>query len=136
MFRAMHYSKDGQLHTEVSLIDVAFALQEPESIVWADFATTPPEEDEPILRKTFNFHPLAIDDALQESHVPKIDDWGQYLYIVLHAVVLDHSQGLEIDTRELDIFIGKNKFFSKLTHVYLEKNFILPLPLRGRFFRS
>ena len=108
MFRAMHYTKDGQLHPEVSLIDVAFALQEPESIVWADFAATPPEEDEPILRKTFNFHPLAIDDALQESHVPKIDDWGQYLYIVLHAIVLDHSQGVEIDTRELDIFIGKN----------------------------
>jgi magnesium transporter len=108
MFRAMHYTKDGQLHPELSLIDVAFALQEPGSIVWADFSATPPEEDEPILRKTFNFHPLAIDDALQESHVPKVDDWGEYLYIVLHAVVLDRSKGVDLATRELDIFIGKN----------------------------
>lgn len=108
MFRAMQYSTDGHINTDLSLIDVAFALQDPSSLVWADFAGTPPEEDEPILRKTFHFHPLAIDDALQESHVPKVDDWGQYLYIVLHAVVLDHSQGIEIDTRELDIFIGNN----------------------------
>jgi magnesium transporter len=108
MFRAMHYTQDARLRTDLSLIDVAFALQDPQGIVWADFAGTPPEEDEPVLRKTFNFHPLAIDDALQESHVPKLDDWGQYLYIVLHAVVLDHSNGISIDTRELDIFVGKN----------------------------
>ena len=108
MFQAIYYKQDGQVRTDLSLIDVAFALQDPSGIVWADFAGTPPEEDEPILRKTFNFHPLAIDDALQESHVPKIDDWGQYLYIVLHAVVLDRKQDVEIDTRELDIFIGKN----------------------------
>ena len=108
MFRAIHYTADGHLRTDLSLIDVAFALQDQQGILWVDFAGTPPEEDEPILLKTFNFHPLAVDDALQESHVPKVDDWGQYLYIVLHGVVLDRSRGVSIDTRELDVFIGKN----------------------------
>jgi Mg2+ and Co2+ transporter CorA len=35
------------------------------------------------------FHPLAVDDALEEAHVPKVDDWEEYLYLALHAVVFD-----------------------------------------------
>ena len=62
----------------------------------------------PILQ-SFNFHHLAIDDALQETHAPKIDDWGDYLYIVLnymHLVKGTDPWDTEID--ELDIFLGRN----------------------------
>jgi magnesium transporter len=65
------------------------------------------KEIEQTLRDVFCFHPLAVDDALSESHVPKIDDWGTYLYIVLHAVAFDPSHD-DIDTRELDVFLGRN----------------------------
>jgi magnesium transporter len=109
MLRAMNYSQEGTLRTDLSLMDVAFTLQDLNGLLWVDFQGTPPEEDEPILRKTFNFHPLAIDDALQETHIPKIDDWGQYLYVVLHAVVFDDKDGeVHLDTLELDVFLGKN----------------------------
>lgn len=108
MIRALCFSQDSKLRSDLQLVDVAFALQDTNNIVWVDFEASSPQEDEPILRKTFGFHPLAIDDALQESHVPKIDDWGQYLYIVLHAVVFDAKKEQELDTLELDIFVGKN----------------------------
>jgi magnesium transporter len=108
MIRSLYLTKDGILHQDLSLMDIAFALQEPEGALWVDFESTPAEEDEPILRKTFGFHPLAIDDALQESHVPKIDDWGEYLYIVLHAVALDEQDGIQVTTKELDVFVGQN----------------------------
>ncbi len=45
-----------------------------------------PEASEKILLQTFGFHPLAVDDALHETHVPKVDDWEQYLYIAMHAI--------------------------------------------------
>ncbi len=73
-----------------------------------DFEGTPPEEYEPLLREVFHFHPLAVDDALQESHVPKIDDWGSFLYIVLHSVTFDQQSHEEIATWELDVFLGAN----------------------------
>jgi magnesium transporter len=60
------------------------------------------------LRQGFGFHPLAVDDALQESHVPRVDDWDTYLYIVLHAVTLDGADQLALDTLELDVFLGSN----------------------------
>jgi magnesium transporter len=64
-------------------------------------------EIEHTLRDVFGFHPLAVDDALTESHVPKIDDWGEYLYIVLHDVNFDGGHD-DIDLHELDIFLGRN----------------------------
>jgi len=61
------------------------------------------------LRETFGFHPLAVDDALEEVHVPKLDDWGQYLYLVLHAVAFEEGpDGTYMDTLELDVFLGHN----------------------------
>ena len=41
-----------------------------------------------LLRDVFRFHPLAVEDALQETHVPKVDDWGDYLYLVFHVARL------------------------------------------------
>jgi len=106
MVRTVYLSKEGKLQTDLTQIDIAFALQDVQGLLWVDFEAVPDAESEPILLKTFGFHPLAVDDALQESHVPKLDDWGGYLYIVLHAVVYDEKEG--IDTQELDVFVGKN----------------------------
>jgi magnesium transporter len=84
------------------------ALQDAEGLLWVDFAGEPPDACEPILRETFGFHPLAVDDALEEVHVPKVDDWGQYVYLVLHAVILDQQDDGRVSTLELDVFLGKN----------------------------
>jgi len=57
----------------------------------------------------FGFHPLAIDDALQETHVPRLDDWGEYLYIVFNYMDMDlNGEGWEATVDELDVFLGKN----------------------------
>jgi magnesium transporter len=75
-------------------------------LLWADFTDEPPEICEPILNE-FGFHPLAIDDALQEIHVPKIDDWGAYLYIVLNVFRYRSENGsFQPIVDELDVFLG------------------------------
>ena len=85
-------------------------LQDKSNVIWVDLPD-PGDGVQPdvehTLRDVFCFHPLAIDDALVESHVPKVDDWGEYLYIVLHAVQFNKSLS-DIDTSEVDIFVGPN----------------------------
>jgi len=76
--------------------------------LWVDFEATPPESDEPILRDVFGFHPLAVSDALQQSHVPKVDDWSEYLYLVLHSAIVEKQTGGHVDTLEVDVFLGKH----------------------------
>ena len=107
MLRSLYCTQDGKVTTGLSQIDMAFALQDQTGLLWVDFEADSNEETEPILQKTFGFHPLAIEDALHQSHVPKLDDWGHYLYIVVHTVVYDEEHQ-DVDTLELDIFIGKN----------------------------
>ncbi len=108
MIRTAFFTPDAGLRTGIAISEFPVAMQDPKGVLWVDFENTPPEEDEPILRETFGFHPLAIDDALQESHVPKLDDWGEFLYIVLHAVIFNQENDGDIDTLELDVFLGKN----------------------------
>ncbi|MDI6694397.1 MAG: magnesium/cobalt transporter CorA [Anaerolineales bacterium] len=106
MLRTMYLPAQGALRTGLEPIDIAFALQDPYGLFWVDFEGMAPEECQPMLLNTFGFHPLAVDDALEESHFPKLDDWGKYLYIVLHTPRSTPENRLE--TLELDIFLGDN----------------------------
>lgn len=108
MIRSLYYQDDQEIHTQLAIEDFKPALENAKGLLWVDFEATDPQDDEPIMRDIFGFHPLAIDDALQESHVPKLDDWGDYVYVVLHAVVFNNSADDQLDTLELDIFVGKN----------------------------
>ena len=126
MIRALYYNQNGELRTGLTLDEITAALQDIQSLLWVDFEATPAEEDEPILRQTFGFHPLAIDDALQETHVPKLDDWGSYLYIVIHAVAYNDDQE-DVETLELDVFLG---------HHYLVTHHDQPLEPLNRVWTS
>jgi magnesium transporter len=107
MIRSLYFSSDGQLQQNLPPAAFAQALAEAKALLWVDFEATPADEDEPILRQQFGFHPLAVDDALQETHMPKLDDWGDYLYIVLEAISYIR-RGEDIELNELDVFLGKN----------------------------
>jgi len=107
MIRVMYRSAKGTLTMEYPAEKLAEALRDKRGLVWVDWLTAPPEDCEPILRDVFGFHPLAIDDALHEEHVPKIDDWDDYIYIALHGVNFKREWDA-LDTDELDIFLGLN----------------------------
>ncbi len=108
MIRSLFRAQDGQVRTDVAAEEFGPLLRDPDGLLWVDMAAEPPEVCEPILRGTFGFHPLAVDDALQESHVPKVDDWGTYLYLVLHAMSFDGQDDGRLDASELDVFLGRN----------------------------
>ena len=116
MLRTLCYKKDGTIRTDIPLDEVKVLLEEGDTTLWMDFEATLPEQDEPILTHVFNFHPLAVEDALQQSNVPKLDDWDDYLYIVLHTVVFEQEFAGILDTPELDIFLGKNYMVTHHDH--------------------
>ncbi len=107
MIRSIYQSGDGQVHTGLLPSEFPAALADEAGLLLVVLENEPTDVCEPILHDIFGFHPLAVDDALQESHVPKIDDWGTYLYVVLHGALFD-PKAMHLDTAELDIFLGKN----------------------------
>jgi magnesium transporter len=108
MIRSLYRTQDGQVRTGLEPSEFAAAIEDDQGLLWVDLVEEPTAVCEPILLETFGFHPLAVDDALQESHVPKVDDWGEYLYIVLHAVTWHPDGEDQLQTLELDVFLGKN----------------------------
>jgi magnesium transporter len=102
-------AKDGKAMIEITDLDqVRAMLGNEEALIWVDLFQDTPEDSRRVLTEVFDFHPLSVDDALVEIHVPKIDDWSNYLYMSLAAV--DPQQPLDdIDKSiELDVFIGTN----------------------------
>jgi magnesium transporter len=108
MIRSLYYVPGKPIQKDLPPKDFPELIQNPQGLLWVDFVGEPPETSLPIL-EDFKFHPLAIDDALQETHVPKLDDWGDYLYIVLNYMnAHEHGDTWETEVDELDIFLGKN----------------------------
>jgi len=75
--------------------------------VWIDMENATDAEARPILEGVCSFHPLAIEDCIQPSDRPKVDEYDKYLFMVIHAV--DFTRGEEeFHTTELNIFMGKD----------------------------
>ena len=89
--------------TESSLRD---ALSRSENLLWLD-VTAAEQPDWEILQATFGFHPLAIEDAKKQNQRPKVDQYPDHLFMSIPTVDVTFALG-ELDTAELDIFLGRN----------------------------
>mgnify|MGYP001377395210 CR=1 FL=1 len=78
------------------------------SFVWVALKDATPEElDE--MRQQFGLHELAVEDARHGHQRPKIEEYGDSLFAVLHMV---EPVGEELRVGELDIFVGRNYVLS------------------------
>jgi len=108
MIRSLYYVPGQTIQKDLPPEKFPELIQNQESVLWVDFISEPPEICQPIL-EAFGFHPLAIDDALRETHVPRLDDWSEYLYIVFNYMKMElNGESWETQVDELDIFLGKN----------------------------
>jgi magnesium transporter len=108
MIRSLFRSQDGTISRDLSPEQLHTALADKTGTLRLDVVTAGEDPDrlEKLLCDLFAFHPLALDDALREVHVPRLDDWQGYLLIVLHAAVMGPER--IPDTREIDLFLGPN----------------------------
>lgn len=107
MIKTVYYL-NGTTQTDLNLEEIKTALSKKQGVLWVDLIQTPYGESEQILLDLFGFHPLAVSDALDEIHVPRVDDWGDYLYLVLHNIRFDPLDDEPLKTDELDVFLGKH----------------------------
>jgi len=108
MIQSLYRTGTGDVESDLTREGYTAALQDPDGLLWIDLAGEAVEACEPLLREVFDFHPLAVDDALEATHVPRLDDWGTYLYLDLHAISFDEQAEDPLTTLELDVFLGAN----------------------------
>jgi len=59
------------------------------------------------LEEHYDFHPLDYEDVFSRNQRPKIDEYDEYLFIVLHFAKYDKQVG-RLNAAELDIFVGSD----------------------------
>ena len=104
----------GSIHLHWPNDRLAEAIADTEGALWVDIEDLESANNgkvEAMLLDLFGFHPLAVQDALEDTHVPRVDDWGRYLYLVVNTVrVLPETNDLQI--HEIDFFLGPNYLVS------------------------
>ncbi len=99
--------RDGKLSgQDPSPEELSVLRAEPNVMLWVDLSQPTEDEVRSILEKLFAFHPLAIEDCVADTPLPKLEPYDDYLYIVMHAVDTDSSTTFK--TTEIDLFLGKN----------------------------
>lgn len=84
-------------------------LQQPDAILWADFADNDPEIEQRTLVQTFGLHPLAIQDAQRNRHPPKIEAFADHVFILLKGLAAEQTEFV-FETIQIAMFVG-NRFF-------------------------
>ena len=75
------------------------------ALTWHNLIKPSPEELSE-LQKKYGFHELDIEDCMSEHERSKIDEYDDYLFLVLHIPYYD-SATKRILNGEIHMFIGK-----------------------------
>ena len=91
--------------------ELAPALDEPRAEIveapglrWINIER-PRAADQAWLEERFEFHPLDYEDVVSRNQRPKVDEYDDYLFIVLHFPRYDKAVG-RLNAAEVDIFVG------------------------------
>jgi magnesium transporter len=96
--------EDGRKLADIDLREIHSYLARPRCFVWVALKDAAEAELEQ-MRVEFDLHPLAVEDARHGHQRPKIEEYGDQLFVVLHTVEV---AGDELNVGEVAIFVARN----------------------------
>ena len=66
---------------------------------------SPTKDEATVLAERFGWHPLDVEDVLSKRQRPKVDEYDDYRFVVLHFPVYDKAVQ-RLNAGELDVFLG------------------------------
>ena len=104
--------QDGKKVGEPSFEEFDGYLARPGCFVWIALReATPAELDQ--VRRAFSLHDLAIEDAKHGRQRPKVDEYGESLFVVMQLI---ERRGDELGVGEVAVFVGPNYVVSARHH--------------------
>jgi magnesium transporter len=105
---AAYLYRHGKRVREVAIGEKIDCPSDKSEFVWIGLCD-PTVEEMQTLREQYGLHPLAIEDAVNANQLPKIDVYGDQLFVVARTATLD---GDRIDYGETAIFVGHSHIIS------------------------
>lgn len=100
--------QSGRRLSEIPVKDISEYIKQPDCFVWVALKEAEPDELKQ-MQLEFGLHELAVEDARVGHQRPKIEEYGDSLFAVIHSVELLDG---ELQIGEVDIFVGENYILS------------------------
>ena len=104
------YNKDQYVEKELSNIEESFAYKLTDSITWLNLNGLNHVSDIEKIGIHYDLHPLVIEDIVSLSQRPKIDEYDNYLFVVLKMLYYNDKEKLV--TEQVSFVLGKNYVIS------------------------
>ena len=105
--------QDGKKLADIDKREISNYVSRPDCFVWV--ALKDPDDAELAeMQEEFDLHPLAVEDARHGHQRPKIEEYGDMVFAVLHLI---EAAGDEFRIGEVAVFVGRNYVLSVRSHV-------------------
>jgi magnesium transporter len=95
--------REGKRHEVITdLDDISERLKSSDNLIWLDLVSPSSGELE-VLRREFDLHPLAIEDAQTAHERPKIEAYPNYVFLIVHPATWKDER---LIIHEMAIFAG------------------------------
>jgi len=105
---AAYLYRDGHRVRSISIDEPVSCREVKSEFVWIGIAD-PTQDEMRSLANCYDLHPLAVEDAIKADQLPKIDVYGDQLFVVARTARLE---GDHIDYGETAIFVGHSHIIS------------------------
>ena len=100
-----------QFHeSEVKVIEECFVFKEKPTVTWFNVDGLHQTEIFEKLGECYGLHPLVLEDVLNTEQRPKMEDYGDYLYVVVKMLHDKGKKGQEAE--QVSLIVGRNFVFS------------------------
>jgi len=100
--------RDGRKLADIGIEEISSYVSQPDTLVWVAL-TEPSDAELAKMQQEFGLHELAVEDAQSGHQRPKVEEYGDSLFVVLQTIELE---GRELRIGELDVFVGPSYVLS------------------------
>jgi magnesium transporter len=106
----IEYDEQQYQEREIASFDECLLLKDKPGVTWIKVAGIHAVENLEKLGECFSLHPLVLEDILNTDQRPKIEDFDDYIYIVLRMI--SYSENNELSSEQISFILGSNFLIS------------------------
>jgi magnesium transporter len=105
------YDQENYLEKEITSFEECLAYKHKPGVTWINVEGIHHIANLEKLGECFNLHPLVLEDILNTDQRPKLEDFGDYLYLVLKMLNFK-DESREIEAEQVSLVLGPNYVIS------------------------
>jgi magnesium transporter len=103
--RLIDYSEDHFEEMDLSDIEESFSYRDKDSVTWINVDGIHQVEIVESIGRHYELHPLVLEDILNTDQRPKMEDYEEYLFLILKMITYDEAQKL-LHMEQVSVIVG------------------------------